>query len=159
MMIANPVTLPLSGYTAQNVRLSVEGAVATITLNRPERKNPLTFESYAELGNIFRAAARDKSVKAVVITGDFSRASRKYAPPGWPASAVVAFSASIASHGTTTVIFGSTRIRAISSSIWWVAPSGPTDTPACEPTILTLVWLRQTVVRICSQLRPGEKAA
>ena len=42
---------------------------ATITLNRPERKNPLTFESYAELGNIFRAAARDKSVKAIVITG------------------------------------------------------------------------------------------
>ena len=69
MMIANPVTLPLSGYTAQNVRLSVEGAVATITLNRSERKNPLTFESYAELGNIFRAAARDKSVKAIVITG------------------------------------------------------------------------------------------
>ena len=69
MTIANPVTLPLSGYTAQNVRLSVEGAVATITLNRPERKNPLTFESYAELGNIFRAAARDKSIKAIVITG------------------------------------------------------------------------------------------
>jgi enoyl-CoA hydratase/carnithine racemase len=69
MMIANPVTLPLSGYAAQNVRLSVEGAVATITLNRPERKNPLTFESYAELGNMFRAAARDKSVKAIVITG------------------------------------------------------------------------------------------
>jgi enoyl-CoA hydratase/carnithine racemase len=69
MTIANPVTLPLSGYKAQNVRLSVEGAVATITLNRPERKNPLTFESYAELGNMFRAAARDKGVKAIVITG------------------------------------------------------------------------------------------
>jgi enoyl-CoA hydratase/carnithine racemase len=69
MTIANPVTLPLSGYTAQHVHLSVEGAVATITLNRPERKNPLTFESYAELGNMFRAAARDKSVKAIVITG------------------------------------------------------------------------------------------
>jgi enoyl-CoA hydratase/carnithine racemase len=69
MTIANPVTLPLSGYMAQHVRLSVEGAVATITLNRPERKNPLTFESYAELGNMFRAAARDKSVKAIVITG------------------------------------------------------------------------------------------
>jgi enoyl-CoA hydratase/carnithine racemase len=69
MTTANPVTLPLSGYTAQHVRLAVERAVATITLNRPERKNPLTFESYAELGNIFRAAARDKGVKAVVITG------------------------------------------------------------------------------------------
>jgi enoyl-CoA hydratase/carnithine racemase len=69
MTAANPVTLPLSGYTAQHVRLAVDGAVATITLNRPERKNPLTFESYAELGNIFRAAARDKGVKAIVITG------------------------------------------------------------------------------------------
>jgi len=69
MTSANPVTLPLSGYEAQHVKLGVAGAVATITLNRPERKNPLTFESYAELGNIFRAAARDKSIKAVVITG------------------------------------------------------------------------------------------
>jgi enoyl-CoA hydratase/carnithine racemase len=69
MTTANPVTLPLSGYTAQHVRLAVEGPIATITLNRPERKNPLTFESYAELGNIFRAAARDKGVKAIVITG------------------------------------------------------------------------------------------
>src|SRR6201996_3219469 len=69
MTTANPVTLPLAGYTAEHVRLSVEGAVATITLNRPERKNPLTFESYAELANIFRAAARDKGVKAIVITG------------------------------------------------------------------------------------------
>jgi enoyl-CoA hydratase/carnithine racemase len=69
MTITNPVTLPLSGYAAQHVRLAVENAVATITLNRPERKNALTFESYAELGNIFRAAARDKGVKAIVITG------------------------------------------------------------------------------------------
>jgi enoyl-CoA hydratase/carnithine racemase len=69
MTTTNPVTLPLSGYTAQHVRLAVEGGVATITLNRPERKNPLTFESYAELGNMFRAAARDKSVKAIVVTG------------------------------------------------------------------------------------------
>ena len=69
MTSANPVTLPLSGYAAQHVHLSVTAAVATITLNRPERKNPLTFESYAELGNIFRAAARDKGIKAIVITG------------------------------------------------------------------------------------------
>jgi len=69
MTSANPVTLPLSGYAAQHIRLAVAGAVATITLDRPERKNPLTFESYAELANIFRAAARDKSVKAIVIAG------------------------------------------------------------------------------------------
>jgi enoyl-CoA hydratase/carnithine racemase len=43
--------------------------VATITLNRPERKNPLTFESYAELRDTFRALVYAKDVKAVVVTG------------------------------------------------------------------------------------------
>jgi enoyl-CoA hydratase/carnithine racemase len=43
--------------------------VATITLNRPERKNPLTFDSYAELRDTFRALAGAKAVKAVVIAG------------------------------------------------------------------------------------------
>jgi enoyl-CoA hydratase/carnithine racemase len=69
-MNANPVTLPLSGYKAQHVRLTVDGKVATLTLNRPDKKNPLTFESYAEIANIFRAAAKDKQVKAFVITGE-----------------------------------------------------------------------------------------
>jgi enoyl-CoA hydratase/carnithine racemase len=69
-MIANPVTLPLSDYKAQHVRLTVDGKVATLTLNRPDKKNPLTFESYAEIANIFRAAAKDKAVKAFVITGE-----------------------------------------------------------------------------------------
>jgi enoyl-CoA hydratase/carnithine racemase len=69
MSAANPVTLPLSGYQARHLRLAVEGKVATLTLERPERKNPLTFDSYAELTDIFRAAARDKAVKAFVITG------------------------------------------------------------------------------------------
>ena len=69
-MIANPVTLPLADYKAQHVRLTVDGKVATLTLNRPDKKNPLTFESYAEIANIFRAAAKDKQVKAFVITGE-----------------------------------------------------------------------------------------
>lgn len=43
--------------------------VATVTLNRPERKNPLTFDSYAELRDTFRALVGDDDVKAVVITG------------------------------------------------------------------------------------------
>ena len=43
--------------------------VATVTLNRPERKNPLTFESYAELRDAFRALVYASEVKAVVITG------------------------------------------------------------------------------------------
>ena len=69
MNAANPVTLPLDGYQARHVRLAVDGKVATITLDRPEKKNPLTFESYAELADIFRAAAKDKSLKAIVVTG------------------------------------------------------------------------------------------
>jgi enoyl-CoA hydratase/carnithine racemase len=43
--------------------------VASITLNRPERKNPLTFESYAELRDTFRALVYAREVKAVVVAG------------------------------------------------------------------------------------------
>ena len=45
------------------------GKVATITLNRPEKKNPLTFESYAELRDLFRGLVYVNDVKVVVITG------------------------------------------------------------------------------------------
>lgn len=44
--------------------------VATVTLNRPERKNPLTFESYAELRDTFRALTNATDVKVVVIRGE-----------------------------------------------------------------------------------------
>jgi enoyl-CoA hydratase/carnithine racemase len=69
MSAANPVTLPLAGYQARHLRVAVDRKVATLTLNRPERKNPLTFQSYAEIVDIFRALPRDKDVKAVVVTG------------------------------------------------------------------------------------------
>jgi enoyl-CoA hydratase/carnithine racemase len=69
MSAANPVTLPLKGYNARHLDLAVDGKVMTLTLNRPEKKNPLTFDSYAEVVDIFRAAARDKEVKAIVVTG------------------------------------------------------------------------------------------
>ncbi|MFN4278081.1 MAG: enoyl-CoA hydratase family protein [Ferrovibrio sp.] len=49
---------------------SVEGKVVTVTLNRPERKNPLTFDSYAELRDTFRALNYVSDVKTVVITGE-----------------------------------------------------------------------------------------
>ena len=68
-MIANSVVLPLSDYKAQHVRLTVDGKIATLTLDRPEKKNPLTFESYAEVVGIFRAAAQDQDIKAIVVTG------------------------------------------------------------------------------------------
>ena len=66
---ANSVTLPLSQYAPQHFLLSVTGGVATVTLNRPERKNPLTFESYRELANFFRACAHDDDVKVIIVTG------------------------------------------------------------------------------------------
>jgi enoyl-CoA hydratase/carnithine racemase len=66
---ANPVTLPLALYAPTHFLLKVNEGVATVTLNRPERKNPLTFESYRELTDFFRACAMDNEVKTVVISG------------------------------------------------------------------------------------------
>jgi enoyl-CoA hydratase/carnithine racemase len=67
---ANRVTLPLSDYRAEHFRLAVVDRVATITLDRPERKNPLTFGSYDELAELFRAAVKDAGgVRAFVLTG------------------------------------------------------------------------------------------
>jgi enoyl-CoA hydratase/carnithine racemase len=53
----------------QHFLWKLEGKVGVLTLNRPEKKNPLTFESYAELRELFRALAREDGVKAVVLTG------------------------------------------------------------------------------------------
>ena len=46
-----------------------EGKVGVITLNRPEKKNPLTFESYDELRNFFHALKKEPQIKAIVIGG------------------------------------------------------------------------------------------
>ena len=59
----------LANYQARHFRFEVDKGVANMTLNRPERKNPLTFDSYAELRDLFRALAYADDVKAVVITG------------------------------------------------------------------------------------------
>src|SRR3981189_3492701 len=66
---ANPVTLPLAQYSPKHFLLKVVGGVATVMLNRPERKNPLTFESYRELADFFRACAVDDEVKTIVVSG------------------------------------------------------------------------------------------
>jgi enoyl-CoA hydratase/carnithine racemase len=54
---------------AENFLWQVVSSVATITLYRPEKKNPLTFESYAELRDLFRDLVHDSEIKAVVMTG------------------------------------------------------------------------------------------
>jgi enoyl-CoA hydratase/carnithine racemase len=48
---------------------SVDGRVATLTLNRPEKKNPLTFDSYAELQDTFEKLQSETGIRCVVITG------------------------------------------------------------------------------------------
>jgi enoyl-CoA hydratase/carnithine racemase len=52
-----------------NASFEVNGGVLTITLDRPERKNPLTFELYAELRDRFRALSAQADVKSIVLTG------------------------------------------------------------------------------------------
>ncbi|MBA3595316.1 MAG: enoyl-CoA hydratase family protein [Polaromonas sp.] len=59
----------LASYEARLFAYSFADGVATLTLNRPERKNPLTFASYAELRDLFRALNSATDVKVIVLTG------------------------------------------------------------------------------------------
>ena len=54
---------------AEHFLLEVADKVATVTINRPERKNPLTFESYAELRDTFRGFGGRKDIQAIHLTG------------------------------------------------------------------------------------------
>src|SRR6478752_6592163 len=62
---------PLRGYAARHFRFttSEDGRVATIALNRPKRKNPLTFDSYVELRDLFGQLKYATDVHAVIVTG------------------------------------------------------------------------------------------
>ncbi|MGN6831123.1 enoyl-CoA hydratase family protein [Paucibacter sp. M5-1] len=59
----------LAGLAPQHFGWRQEGAVGVITLNRPERKNPLTFESYAELRDLFRTLSYVDEVGVIVVQG------------------------------------------------------------------------------------------
>ncbi|KAB2788521.1 enoyl-CoA hydratase family protein [Brucella anthropi] len=62
---------PFKDYQATHFlwQTSEDGRVATLTLNRPDRKNPLTFESYAELRDLFRNLVYASDVRTIVLTG------------------------------------------------------------------------------------------
>jgi len=60
---------PAAGYQARHFLWQVTAGVATLTLNRPERKNPLTFESYAEMRDLFGRLRYADDVKVVVVQG------------------------------------------------------------------------------------------
>ena len=60
-----------SGYVARHFNWQCdESGVATVTLNRPERKNPLTFDSYGELRDLFNGLRYATDVKVVVVAGE-----------------------------------------------------------------------------------------
>jgi enoyl-CoA hydratase/carnithine racemase len=63
---------PKAAFHAQNFSFvaSDDGKLCTVALNRPARKNPLTFESYAELRDFFRSLVYATDIKAVVLTGN-----------------------------------------------------------------------------------------
>jgi enoyl-CoA hydratase/carnithine racemase len=61
--------MKMAHYEAAHFLWSAEGGVATITLNRPQKKNPLTFESYAELRDMFRSLNDAEDIDAVIVTG------------------------------------------------------------------------------------------
>ncbi len=62
---------PFKSYAARHFQFDApgDGRVATVRLNRPDKKNPLTFESYAELRDLFRDLVYASDVRAIVLTG------------------------------------------------------------------------------------------
>ena len=67
-MTATPQFDPAT-YAPRHFKWRLEAQVGVVTLDRPERKNPLTFDSYAELRDFFRALTAAPAVRALVITG------------------------------------------------------------------------------------------
>ena len=69
-MIARRGRFAPRSFKPEHFRWDWDAPVATITLARPEKKNPLTFESYDELTDTFRRLAATPEVRAVVLTGE-----------------------------------------------------------------------------------------
>jgi len=69
MTLNREVRRIFAGYAPKHFTFAVDAKVATVTLDRPDRKNPLTFDSYAELRELFRGLQYAQDVKAVVLTG------------------------------------------------------------------------------------------
>jgi len=64
-----PTRVDFSSFKPKHFVWQEDGPIATIMLNRPERKNPLTLESYAELRDTFRDLVYADAIKSVVIAG------------------------------------------------------------------------------------------
>jgi enoyl-CoA hydratase/carnithine racemase len=66
---SQPTPVQPQQFNPRHFQWRQDGRVGVVTLNRPERKNPLTFESYAELRDFFRALVAAKEIRAIVLTG------------------------------------------------------------------------------------------
>src|ERR1700684_469137 len=66
---SQPTPVPAQQFNPRHFQWRQDGRVGVVTLNRPERKNPLTFESYAELRDHFRSLTTASEVRAVVLNG------------------------------------------------------------------------------------------
>ena len=64
-----PMRRTVAGFAPRHFLWQLDRQVGVVTLNRPERKNPLTFDSYAELRDLFRALQHASDVKVVIVTG------------------------------------------------------------------------------------------
>jgi enoyl-CoA hydratase/carnithine racemase len=70
---SNPMRTQFSAqhaYAAKHFSYAFDAGIATIKLNRPDKKNPLTFDSYGELRDLFRNFVYATDVKAVIFTGE-----------------------------------------------------------------------------------------
>jgi enoyl-CoA hydratase/carnithine racemase len=67
--LTTPAPFVAENFNPRHFQWRREGRVGVVTLNRPERKNPLTFDSYAELRDLFRALVTAKGIRAIVLTG------------------------------------------------------------------------------------------
>jgi enoyl-CoA hydratase/carnithine racemase len=82
--------LQFANYKAEHFIWQVSGKVATITINRPDRKNPLTLESYNELRELFHGLSFAADIKAVVVLcQEDARASCCARDEGGPFGAVL----------------------------------------------------------------------
>ena len=91
-----------------------------------------------------------KGVLSSVKHSHTGRATRIYTGPSMAAAARTALRTSTASQGTKIVILGITRIRAMSSMLWWLPPSSPTHRPEWEKPNFTLAFTYAMELRICS---------
>jgi enoyl-CoA hydratase/carnithine racemase len=70
MRVGGDSSAAIAGYQAEHFLWSLKDGIGEITLNRPDRKNPLTFDSYAELRDLFRGLVYAQSaVRAVIVSG------------------------------------------------------------------------------------------